>query len=336
MKQFATPFAIKGTIDELKHIERLLFELGYCRKDGYNNQIQYIASGSSNTPVDELCLYSCLSIGVKREVINYNKENEELILALAAMVEGDIFHKGEYLKCIKSYGDQFTKDRLYKQRRDNNSSSYGSVIVDDNGTPNGVGAHFVKATKEEIFQHFNPIKGSIVMSEHGGTDRLFTTAGTFTNINIFTNKDMDKKIIGWNIKPGIDRLAALKAIGWEKNTTVSQYELKHESDAYKDAVKLGVLDALFVPVYGKESRSLVIGGRTFEFDFNRDTVSYNYNTTIYTLTKSDIAGLVDLYNSRFECHNLPYYIKTLAFGCDGQIGIEMSDIVKIFSELSRE
>lgn len=317
MKEFTTPLSIVGSIEEIHKIIPNLEALGYTMHNKYD-------SGRGYT-----CLLTQFGSNIIKGRLGYNQAvdptfitvniiHRELILALAAMVKGDIFYKGEYLKCIKDHSSLFTKNKLYKQRRDQSSASYASLEKDDSSVPNGIGAHFTKATVEEICKYFN----QKIMEDT-------SSRNTWQDIEESMSKDTPKKIIGWDVKPGIDRIAALKAIDWEENRRDNLYELKHESEGYYAAKRLGVLDALFTPIYKEDKKIVNIGLN--EYKIYSDYIVYNHSSKLYRFTKGDLEQLISVYGGNFSIAAVSYSVDMFRFGCNGQIKVSLDDIRMLLS-----
>jgi hypothetical protein len=83
--------------------------------------------------------------------------NPELFLALAGMTDSEIGNVGEWWKHITDGVFGFTEGKLYKQTKSNYQLRY--AFLDDNSKENGnEGSNnkwFVKATKQEIINHFS-------------------------------------------------------------------------------------------------------------------------------------------------------------------------------------
>lgn len=56
--------------------------------------------------------------------------------------------KGDLVVCVKDYKDQFTRGKLYRVRRINESSIL-PVMEDDNGVPNGWNSKFFVSINSE-------------------------------------------------------------------------------------------------------------------------------------------------------------------------------------------
>lgn len=85
--------------------------------------------------------------------------SEEEFLAIAAMSAGNDFYKGEWVVCLKSYSDQFTKDKLYQLQEDCLYSTLSIAKDDLDSTTNGWGKEFFRKAKiEELQNKFNQNK----------------------------------------------------------------------------------------------------------------------------------------------------------------------------------
>jgi len=97
------------------------------------------------------------------ESLKFDKYNKELLLAIVSMSEEELGIKGEYWKYIHTSDEGFTNDKLYRASDHLNEKK---VFIDDNGDKNGFNKtnnnqntkYFVKATIEEIVEHFTNLK----------------------------------------------------------------------------------------------------------------------------------------------------------------------------------
>ena len=94
-------------------------------------------------------------ISVTDSMHTFEEYNPELFLAIAAMSAAKNGIRGEYWKFIRDTTSIFTPNKIYKA---SNSVDNIGAFISDNGEPNGfVGSnhdYFVKATLEEIIEHF--------------------------------------------------------------------------------------------------------------------------------------------------------------------------------------
>jgi len=83
-------------------------------------------------------------------------DNIDTFLAIAQQQEGEDFHVGEYIKCIVENGEPgYKKDHLF-QIGEVAGGRLTTVIDSKGSTTNGWGTNkFIKATLEEIVEHFN-------------------------------------------------------------------------------------------------------------------------------------------------------------------------------------
>lgn len=344
MKEFATPLSIVGNIEEIHKIIPDLIALGYVMYNKYYSSWDYT------------CLLTQFGSDINKGRLGYNQVidtkfttinivNKELILALAAMTEGVKVYPGEYIVMIGNYGyPDLQKGNIYKvlKLQDGYKQNYedqddNTFFILEHNNNQGVAGYlspprrdFRKATKDEIYNHFKSKNMSEIKDENGGTDRIMT---------FYSDTEFKKEIIGWDVKPDIDRAAVLKIIGWEKNIrgnvgTIT-VEIKHNSRAYKDALNLGVLDALFIPIYKQKDEGKIVNIGLNHYVIYSNYIIYKDNSTslVYKFTKSDLQVLIDLYGDNFSCAAVKYNIDTFRFGCNGQIKVSLDDIRMLLSHL---
>lgn len=230
MKNFKTPLLIEGTPLQLDSLIPKLENLGYTclamDKNDFCGLITFFNGTKYNITniTGSIDSYLKVSFSNKRR-LKVNASNPELVLALAAMVDDDELHAGEWLYChsdsVSSANNKpdFYSGRLYK------------CVIDYD--PRAVRHCFRKATVEEIFQHFNmKTTGNMVCSSDGVSER---------------------KIIGYKVKDGIDKTAARLLVGlMEPPIKVNdnpEIVFERNSDVYNVAIKLGILEQLFEPAY---------------------------------------------------------------------------------------
>lgn len=161
MKNFATPLAIDGTKKELDELVTPLMELGYEKPDYASSAIgsyPYLVTNHAGW-VGNLDYNSSSGRKEYPDRLVVPASNPELVLALAAMVEGKSFHKGEMIVRENWWQDDnsFTNGNLYKVKLDHtNSDNHVLVEIDDKGSVrNGLHENkFRKATVDEIINHF--------------------------------------------------------------------------------------------------------------------------------------------------------------------------------------
>jgi len=152
MKKFKYPLAITGTVAEREALIPKLEELGYewtaaLRNDGDNNKFLITNYVGSNGRGVGMGYY--FSIGDRKEV---PASDSQLVLALAAMVDDNVYHKGEYIKVIKNGSVCGPIDSIHEIKEVNDSNfRVGNKGFDDTMYSNYVR----KATAEEIIAHFS-------------------------------------------------------------------------------------------------------------------------------------------------------------------------------------
>lgn len=336
MKQFITPLSITGDYNEIERFIPELVALGY-NTDNFN-------------PWELYHHFLLTKFGSVNGRLGWNQnqydtvldiKDKELILALAAMTEGVKVYPGEYIVMVGDYGSPILWiNNIYKvlKMQDPNKQNYedqddNTFFTLEHDNNQGIAGYlspsrrdFRKATKHEIYNHFKSKNMPEIKDENGGTNRTMTS---------YSDTGFKKEIIGWNVKPDIDREAALKIIGWEKNIrdnvgTIT-IEIKHNSDAYRDAIKLGVLDALFVPVYKEDKKTISLGSNIYEI--YSDYIVYSHAAISYKFTKSDLQQLIDIYGSNFSIASVAYVIDGFRFGCNKQIKVGLAEIRMLLSYL---
>lgn len=154
---FKTSLSIRGTKAELEAIIPSLKMLGYklsnlhaVFKQGRNS---VCTDWNGGHPELMAITSETHSNGDERFIVEAS--SAQLVLALAAMTDGDSYAVGEWIVCKEGTGLAFHAGGMYEARR--RSGSYILVFKDDCGsTTNGlVHEKFRKATKEEIINHFN-------------------------------------------------------------------------------------------------------------------------------------------------------------------------------------
>lgn len=135
MKKFKYPLAIEGIKTQLERLVPKLEELGYKLSTDYSwNRCPYLYTNFGNTP----------SVMGPNQTPHFNTvvsaDNEELVLALAAMVDDNILYDGEYLWSI--IGNEVAKSDGTMNYRSFNPQSKNPITI------------YRKATKAEIINHF--------------------------------------------------------------------------------------------------------------------------------------------------------------------------------------
>jgi len=234
MKNFKYPLAIEGTRDELEQLRIKIEELGYD-----NTGLPYGHDKILVTNLDGIVgklgfLGSWAKSDYNRIVVSAS--NPDLVLALAAMTEGDEHTAGEWFVKIGSGDGTFTDGNLYKSIKP--VTEMGAFIC-DNGKTNGYYTnpfnHFRKATKEEIIAHFSP--------------------KIFNGVTPTEPKTMEKKIIGYKLKDDCKQYEEAAAsicytgINSGKLSNNSFGNFTPNSEGAKLIQKAGVIDLWFEPVY---------------------------------------------------------------------------------------
>lgn len=132
MKNFKNKLSVKGSRSLLKAFAEELDKLGY-KKDKMSGDINWLL-----TPTAIICNYDKARYGFH----NHDGISEQRIyvnlpqdwnkgLELAAEIEEEI---PEYVECINTYHDQFTKGKVYKVDKERVSTFNYSFDADDKGT----------------------------------------------------------------------------------------------------------------------------------------------------------------------------------------------------------
>jgi len=153
--KFKTPIAMKCTQEQYdRDLKQPLKELGYEENsmnkihDDYTLVTNFMCSGNNLAFVQKYH---------SRVQKNYliPTYNPKLYIALAGMTKGKDWIAGEWFKCVSSKSNWFTPGKLYQAREEDNKVSLLRVYNDDEGDFNGYGIdNFIKATKEELIEHF--------------------------------------------------------------------------------------------------------------------------------------------------------------------------------------
>jgi hypothetical protein len=143
MKRFKYPLAIEGTLQQLEALIPQLEKLGYMWGSGARNdqhEYPYLVTWY-NSEIPRSMAYC--RVGDRFRV---SASNPELVLALAAAVEGDEFHEGELC-----YWTGYKPRVVTLTERAREGDSWKSNLESHNSLHE---SNLRKATKEEIIQHF--------------------------------------------------------------------------------------------------------------------------------------------------------------------------------------
>lgn len=229
MTKFKTPLAIEGNKSSLCELVPYLLSFGYkfssSDRDRGNSNTKLLLTCNSGH-YDELLFvnsnaehWNTTHSQEDREILIHRTRvqasNKDLVLALAAMVDDDIFHDGEWV---------ISKDQFIGVTRDLNSTikkAAGVIGLNQIHTLNR------KATKEEIINHFSRvIKVSLDIGYDKDTqvaisafkDAIHNNVGTITLNHtdfgvrkIFNMKSQEKTIIGYKFKPEFEKLEHIAA-----------------------------------------------------------------------------------------------------------------------------
>ena len=152
MKNFKNRFGVRGSVPLIKAFKSEVEQLGWKYDDNFTNW-----EDLDNRAPNPL-LYFCVDnhSSMKKNHFSLSSSNSNVLtlpqdwnkaLELAAEVEEEVVKVPEYVKCIKSHNNQFTKDKIYETR-----DYFGSVKKDDNGDSNGITleGYFIPSTKAEF------------------------------------------------------------------------------------------------------------------------------------------------------------------------------------------
>ena len=204
MKKFKTPLLISGTNEQLNNIQKSLEELGYRyiipdRKDETYTWLvtKVYESADSNT-------MSRVPSPDRHYATQVPASNPDLVLALAAMVEGDKIYKGEWLQQV-----DYPQVMSMAAADAPPNSAYGVDVIGADGRALRVPLRFLrKATAGEIMQRFRNLR----QDQCYGTLTTGTlTTGTLTGCD---NRQTERQ---WIVKESFIKSAHAAACGdWKK------------------------------------------------------------------------------------------------------------------------
>jgi hypothetical protein len=208
MKKFKYPLRITGTTTQIASLFEDLTKLGYTTYhqhldlEGYNRNVNLVTNDAETN--GKLCVYNdgIFDSDIVRTVVPAS--NKDLVLALAAMVDDDKPHVGEWVVGVRSawldYGKMYKiieTCKIYKGELQFNVEGVES-------SAKGItGLNFCrKATKEEIFAHFDKKEGmfkigDVVVIENIGFNKELVTP-QFGTIDKF---EYDKTVVKPTIVP---------------------------------------------------------------------------------------------------------------------------------------
>jgi hypothetical protein len=197
MKKFKYPLVISGPEHQLRVIAHDLEALGY-KEDGGSDSKNIITLFTGPDQFRDMYKLSSApvhtwlrnnNLGFAR--IHFTTDDRDLILALAAMVDGPEFHEGEYVRfdVEKARGTNlytfcWSKPyvlKIYAVSGDNLEFTQGNMIIAGYGNCLSSGASnakylFHKLTEKEIIAHFNQAKMPAGIHEYIGGATLSSTA----------------------------------------------------------------------------------------------------------------------------------------------------------------
>jgi len=257
MKKFATPLAIEGTKEQLEALVPKLEALGYQMKNKYRD-----GAGHKFLITPYARLEGC--IGYNQDAngdMIISASIPDLVLALAAMVADNNPHDEEYWQYRgNELDDYFDKDKIFKiitwdagQRvyhdgqnskiKKGDWSNIKWFTGDDD-----INQQFFKLTAQEIKDHFQP-----------------------TN-----TMKQEKEIIGYNPRPEVNGDMACGLVDTPNKRSIAhpEFTFQVKSEIYNNAVKLGILDQLFEPVYKEERKTVFIRceAGSFSVEVTKDNV----------------------------------------------------------------
>lgn len=248
MKTFKYPLSIEGTEEQTRALIPELEKLGYrCPRvsDSFKPECPILLTDMR--VVSGQLGYNQLP---STRGIVISASNSELVLALAACVEGDEFHAGEWVYSDEDSCD-YKKGNLYKI---DSFQTYGihkcmtSNSHNAKGQPKNI-TYFRKATKQEILNHFNM-----------------------------------KKIIGYKLKEDCRQyvkatctIEGYISFGEDiRNCKPILLDYTDRKTAFEKLKKAGVLDLWFEPVYEQQVETITLRceGGTFEVEVSSKGIYY--------------------------------------------------------------
>lgn len=244
--------------------------------------------------------------------------NPDLVLALAACVEGDEFHIGEVLE-FHPYGIYAAKkgdlcvvtkladDFVHVKWISETSQNDGGYTYSD----------FKKADKNTIISHF---------AKQEKTKDMAVDLGKPFN---------GKKITGYKFKPGYEkfRLAAERIMGMQGGETLTvEYFLRLENlgEFYNNLKDAGVLDLWFEPVYEEEKKTITVRseGGSFEVTISKEILFEGKGVSI------DLLKDLREKNSNFKPIS-GWYICASHFNIGCKKSIPYEDIRKVIEDYNK-
>lgn len=329
MKKFKYPLAISGTTKELKALIPSLENLGYewnSNLDDHGPEFPYLSTTYSQ--------YGKMGFFTRKtDDTIINSHNTELVLALAAMVDDKEFYGGEILDHvgISLYRYSEKNGRAWVEYLPKDSNYVGNVNYDycdpeDNKKiKNG---EWRKATKEEIIAHFTKNSGSVSINNTSANTASSSNYSVYTDTPIPSGSH--KKIIGWNVKKGVNEEIAVKAvncigtkfIGSNNNSKVA---FVVNSVCESNAKRNGVLELLFEPVYEEEKKYLKLScGLLVNIEGGVAKVEGR------TFHRSDLINLIERV---YEFSNTKFKPTDFMVGCDLQYKVTREEIQAIINLL---
>lgn len=333
-KKFKTPLDITGFKEDCDKLIPLLEGLGY--RKGTDSDMLYTMRGlglvtNFGDTVGRLG-YAVIGGYTRTKV---EATNQDLALALAAMVDDDELYAGEWCKFI---GDatRFMHGKLYRATKDGWGSK--DLFIDDGGIHDGFAdsnggnrTRFRKATVEEILQHFKGPKRAQV-------DATPTQDITAVRKQPLTPDECIQPI-GYKLEqeyPGSD------AVG----TVYKAYDGVQGSYVYKNGTFehhlriefLSKYPEFFKPIYPPKPVSVTVPYEGGELEIKIGTFNGEKyaRTEGYTFVRSELEGLLSRVHigRDYSGEKGQVVSASFTFGCKGQYkGITGESIQKVIDLL---
>ncbi len=316
-RRFVTPLIISGTNDNIRSMAVNLKKIGYRTGifDDLNDRkcciitwfsAQHDCIGYEDGIPDRSWDYPNENNKLRKR-IKVNADDTELVLALALMNDDPDGVPGEYVKyVIEPRGfkskEGFTTNKLYKLI---GSLDKPWAMKDDRDFMNGCYPHnhvnFVKATVQEIIDHFNK-----------------------------STTKMKKTCYGWRVKSGVSASAAARSIGYQ----LIDGTFSEKSSFYKEAKKEGVLELLFEPIYEEPEKIMKVAyerkGKFLNVRIKDNMATFDYDGKPYQFTKGDLKKLFE----PFIVNDVNFRPSYFNIGCIGQFkNVKADDIMDVMNAL---
>jgi hypothetical protein len=322
-KKFKYPLAIEGTVEQLELLVPKLEELGYVYDGAYRDKKDYLCTNVDNLP-SKLSILGYDGVENKKSRTKVSASNPELVLALAACVDDDKPHAGEFVVRLDSMSwasllnkncpnDVFNPGDTAKITRvgvDDHTSEYVPLEINFNVGLYGMSSTAVrKATKEEIISHFTKQEN---------------------NMAVDLNKPFGpRKIKGYKFKPGFEKFekqAKEIAFTCPYTSGANFSEALPNSISIRRLKEAGVLDLWFEPVYEEEKTILPVVSQDGPFD-----VEINGGGIYFGIDKVNVNSLRNFISNIEKCRisvgSWNTSITRVSIGCKKEIPLE--DIVNV-------